>query len=272
MDATRSTPTSARSTPDPQAILACLQQVYDPELDESIVALGFVDEIRIVGATVTVVYKLPTFWCAPIFAYMMAEDIRRAVQRLPGVAQVLIELRNNCAADEITTGVNADRSFAEIFPDDVDARNLDEVRRRLQIKGFLARQDALLQRLRQAGLPDDLLLRLTIAALQPTGEDVVVRVDQRQQRVPRAAGDLQRYLHRRRLLGLPTDAQALLFTTSTGQPLRSDELSTYLRHSRAARLNIAFNTSLCQGLFRATYEPAPTQHAASLGDALLTIK
>jgi len=49
-----------------------LEEVLDPELDESIVALGFVKAIDLKDGALTVTLKLPTFWCAPNFAFIMA--------------------------------------------------------------------------------------------------------------------------------------------------------------------------------------------------------
>ena len=64
-------------------VLACLDSVTDPELDEPVTDLGFVEEVT-VGAdgAVSIDFRLPTFWCAANFAYMMAEDMRDAVCRV----------------------------------------------------------------------------------------------------------------------------------------------------------------------------------------------
>ena len=67
-------------------VLARLAAVTDPELDEPVTALGFVERVAVAAdGTVTVDFRLPTFWCAANFAYMMAEDMRDAVsRRCPG--------------------------------------------------------------------------------------------------------------------------------------------------------------------------------------------
>jgi metal-sulfur cluster biosynthetic enzyme len=49
-------------------VLSALRDVYDPELDESLVDLQFVDDVRVQDGQVEVVLRLPTFWCAPNFA------------------------------------------------------------------------------------------------------------------------------------------------------------------------------------------------------------
>jgi Iron-sulfur cluster assembly protein len=64
---------------DGTAILDRLAQVLDPELDESILELGFVRSLQLRSGHASVALRLPTSWCAVNFAYLMAEDIRRAL-------------------------------------------------------------------------------------------------------------------------------------------------------------------------------------------------
>ena len=51
---------------------AALGTVVDPELDEPITELGFVRSLVITGDDVEVHLRLPTSFCAPNFAYLMA--------------------------------------------------------------------------------------------------------------------------------------------------------------------------------------------------------
>jgi metal-sulfur cluster biosynthetic enzyme len=64
---------------DGAAILERLAQVLDPELDESILDLGFVRSLKLSCGHAGVALRLPTSWCAVNFAYLMAEDVRRAL-------------------------------------------------------------------------------------------------------------------------------------------------------------------------------------------------
>ncbi|MFQ3684634.1 metal-sulfur cluster assembly factor [Roseiflexus sp.] len=249
-----------------------LAEVYDPELDTPITELGFVNEVRIDGGHVTVTYTVPTFWCAPNFVFMMSHDIRHEVSRVPGVTHVTVLVRNNCLEEEINAGVNAGRSFAETFPNDVDQHaDLEVLRHTFIVKGFLARQDALIRRMRQAGLTDAAILALRIGDVGVQGEDLFVQPELSvvSQRVPLAAPDHARYLHKRRQLRLSVEASARLFTTVDGQQITEDDLSIYLRYSRAARLNIAFNTSLCEGLLRTQFFPERQHDHSSVGDRLI---
>src|SRR5215472_5844386 len=87
-------------------IYEAIADVLDPELDEPLVKLGFIDHVQVDGSDVTVIFKLPTFWCAPNFAYLMAADLRARVCALPGVCSVRVVLLDHCTGDEITIGVN----------------------------------------------------------------------------------------------------------------------------------------------------------------------
>jgi len=57
-------------------VTEALSAVRDPELDEPLTDLGFVKDVRIDGGQVTVTLWLPTYYCAPNFAYMMAVDAK----------------------------------------------------------------------------------------------------------------------------------------------------------------------------------------------------
>ena len=62
-------------------------RVTDPELDESIVELDYVDQIDIGDDDVTVHFTLPTAWCSPAFAWMIVpsqgEGTRRRLRLSP---------------------------------------------------------------------------------------------------------------------------------------------------------------------------------------------
>src|ERR1700747_1839474 len=85
---------------DGAAVLEPLARVLDPELDESIVDLGFVRSVRLHSGHADVALQLPTSWCAVNFAYLMAEDVRRALLTVEGIDRVTVRLGDHCAADE----------------------------------------------------------------------------------------------------------------------------------------------------------------------------
>src|ERR1700680_1380310 len=76
-------------------IMTAIADVLDPELDEPLVKLGFIDRVQVEGAKgadVTITFKLPTFWCSPNFAYLMAHDLRSRVCAIAGVRSVHVAL------------------------------------------------------------------------------------------------------------------------------------------------------------------------------------
>ena len=64
-----------------------LSEVTDPELDEPVTELGFVERVDVDGDTVEVDFRLPTYWCAANFAFLMVDDIRIAVEGAPWVPE-----------------------------------------------------------------------------------------------------------------------------------------------------------------------------------------
>src|SRR5882757_9277408 len=117
---------------DATAILKRLEQVLDPELDESILDLGFVRSLQLRSGHASVALRLPTSWCAVNFAYLMAEDIRRALLMVEAV-----RLGDHCAAEEIEAAVNDGRPFSDAFPGE-GAGSLAALRLTFLRKGFLS--------------------------------------------------------------------------------------------------------------------------------------
>ena len=62
------------------AARSALGTVMDPELDRSLVELGFARALARPDGHVTVELRLPTYWCAPNFVFLMAQDARDAVK------------------------------------------------------------------------------------------------------------------------------------------------------------------------------------------------
>ena len=88
-------------TVDRAAVLERLDRVLDPELDESILKLGFVESLEVELGRLTVELRLPTYWCAPNFSYLMAEDARRELLTLENVESVTVQLKDHFASDSI---------------------------------------------------------------------------------------------------------------------------------------------------------------------------
>jgi metal-sulfur cluster biosynthetic enzyme len=235
-------------------VFEAIADVLDPELDESLVKLGFIDSVQVDDGDVTVAFKLPTYWCAPNFAYLMAADLRSRVQSIPGVRAVRILLLDHCTSEEVSNGVNAGQSFREAFPEETED-NLEELRQIFLRKGFLMRQDTLLRHLLKVGLDEDALLSLRVADLtiDEVTQRIFVKTPARIVQIERAAHTAQSYLRRAAALGLAHDPGDRLFVDDHGLPIPAGELRDYLRHSRSVRMNIMFNTVFCTDMFQTRY-------------------
>lgn len=71
------------------AVLEALSKVMDPELHHDVVALGFIQEVEIIGDYVHLDIQLTTPYCP--FADQLVGQMHDAVARLPGVHKVEIE-------------------------------------------------------------------------------------------------------------------------------------------------------------------------------------
>jgi metal-sulfur cluster biosynthetic enzyme len=235
-------------------VFEAIADVLDPELDESLVNLGFIDSVQIDGDSVTVAFKLPTYWCAPNFAYLMAADLRSCVQSIPGVRAVRILLLDHCTSEEVSSGVNAGQSFSEAFPEESED-DLEALRQTFLRKGFLMRQDMLLRRLLKAGLDEETLLSLCVAdlAIDEERQYVFVKTPAAIVQIERIAHVAQAYLRRMAALGFSHGPQDQLFVDDRGRPIAVGELHDYLRHSRSVRMNILFNTVFCSDMFQTRY-------------------
>ena len=222
-------------------VLACLAAVTDPELDEPVTDLGFVEGVT-VGAdgTVSIDFRLPTFWCAANFAYMMAEDMRDAVAALPWVTCVVPRLREHMCADEVNRGVAEGLAFGDAFGEAGDDDSLANLRTTFRRKAFQGRQEALLRALLAQGFGKTALVAMTVEALESTA-------------VAEAEGAdlLRRYLDMRARVGGPAGPDAHAFVTVEGGPLTEAGFDEHLRTLASVRIAMEFNGALCRGLLAA---------------------
>src|ERR1700734_3872107 len=83
-------------------VWARLATVMDPELDESVTKLNFVTHADVDARNrVHIGFRLPTYWCAANFSYLMADDMRRAVSAIDWVEDVEVTLGEHMYADKI---------------------------------------------------------------------------------------------------------------------------------------------------------------------------
>ncbi|QGZ58784.1 iron-sulfur cluster assembly protein [Paraburkholderia acidiphila] len=226
-----------------------LATVADPELDESVTELGFVTTVEVEGGSVSVGFRLPTYWCAANFAYLMADDMRRAITSLPWVTNITITLDEHMYAAEINRGVAAGRSFQQTFGSEANGE-VEDVRRIFLVKAFQRRQEVLLSWLLEQGNAPAKLVRLNVAQLLELAAESLD--DGKTQRL------VTRYFDRRFVAGRCAVAEAeqgaaLAFVDAKGEALIADELGAYLRALRRVGVNAEFNGALCRGLLAARY-------------------
>jgi metal-sulfur cluster biosynthetic enzyme len=232
---------------DGSAILEPLAQVLDPELDESIVDLGFVRSVRLSSGHADVALQLPTSWCAVNFAYLMAEDVRRALLAVEGVRQATIGIGDHCAAREIEAAVNSGHSLAEAFPEE-GAGNLAALRLAFLRKGFFIRQERLLCQLRAAGCAPAAVCALRLGEVSIEDDSTIIRLPGAAPRKCGPAATLRRYLQRRAELGLACSDGARLIVDLEGKPFSSDRLQAHYEATRTMRVALEANSSFCRAL------------------------
>ncbi len=226
-----------------------MDAVLDPELDESILALGFVDAVTAQGSHLTVTLSLPTYWCAANFSYLMASDARRNLLTVDGVDRVTVRLPDHFASAAIESGVNSGESFAAAFPDEAWEK-LDQLRDLFLRKGYINRQESLLRHLKVAGLRDDEVAGLRIDDLRLEGEFCWVRAPNGPETCIGPARVARKYLERRAELGLDCSPDGVLVCDLRGQAVPAHRMEDYLVRSRTTRLASEANGALCSALLQ----------------------
>lgn len=208
-----------------------LGTVMDPELDEPITDLEFVESYAVSDDGVaTVVLRLPTFFCAPNFAFLMVADAYDAVMEVDGVRHAVVTLQENQTADAINKGVAAQSGFVKAFEGEATAE-LDELRTEFLSKAAIAGQDRVAQPLVDDGAYPDQLAVMTLGEVPPSV-------------------DLDRLRDRRRKLGLPAGDDAPLLMHSDGSRVTTEQVPLHLRRARLRRVGIEANGHICRDIMK----------------------
>jgi metal-sulfur cluster biosynthetic enzyme len=214
-------------------VLGALAGVRDPELDQDLVELGFVTDVAVDGPAVAVRLRLPTFYCAPNFAFLMVADAKRVVEALPGVDVARIALEDHFTAEEINDAVGRDAGFTDAFPGEAVAE-LDDLRVLFQRKALTAREGRLGEALLDEGRTEAELAAMHLDELPP-------------------GPDTERCVELRRELGLGADPHGPAFVTGDGTVLTADDMPRFLRFARLVSRSLEGNGHLCRGLLRTRY-------------------
>jgi metal-sulfur cluster biosynthetic enzyme len=214
-----------------------LDTVIDPELDQPVTELGFVAALSVRrleggGHEVHVLLRLPTYFCAPNFAYLMVADAHDAVLTVPGIETARVELADHFASDEINAGVAAQEGFGAAFPGQgagTTRDELEELRLTFQRKAHLACLERTCRQLIRSGWQVDALADTMLGDVPDSPER-------------------ESLLRRRADLGISNDPGEPLFVESTGERVPADQLPARLRFAKAVRISIDGNSGLCRGL------------------------
>jgi metal-sulfur cluster biosynthetic enzyme len=215
---------------------AALSAVVDPELDEPITDLGFVRSLVVTPAgNVKCSLRLPTAFCAPNFAYLMASDAKDALSALDWTRRVVIELDDHHDSGIINAGLAADAGYRGTFGHE-SQESLDDLRERFRRKAHTATMERCLTALLRAD-PQRCESSLGDVRLGDLPDD----------------GNTAALLRRRRAIGLPTAADDLVMVNHEGRGYSADDVPMALRRARSTRISIDGNAHFCRGLLRTRY-------------------
>ena len=216
------------------SVWQALGTVLDPEIDEPITELGFVTSCEVSDDGVAAVrLRLPTFFCAPNFSFLMVADAYDAVAAVEGVTRADVVLEDHHASTEINAGVAAHAGFVATFPGEADAE-LAELRRYFLGKAVVAGQDRVARPLVDAGAGPEELAALTLGS------------------TPRSPA-LDRLRLRRAALGLSADDAAPLLIHPDGSRVGVAQVPLHLRRARLTRAGLEANGELCTSILATRY-------------------
>ncbi len=218
-----------------ERVQVALATVRDPELDEPITALGFVASCTVADdGHAEVRLRLPTYFCAANFAFLMVADAFDAVSATEGVTSVDVALLDHFAGEQINAGVAARAGFVSSFDGEAVAE-LDALRADFLRRAVMAGTDLVCRPLLAKGVtPAEL-------AASRMGE------------IPESV-ELARLRRRRAELGLPSGADApLVIDPVTGGAVDLDALPLHLRRARLHKVGIEANTGICRGMLAHRY-------------------
>lgn len=221
-----------------------LTEVNDPELDEPVTEMGFVERAEVTDdGSVEVDFRLPTYWCSPNFAFLMLDGVRKALDALSWQPAYRVKLHDHMFAEEVNRGVELGKAFGDIFAGLTADQDIGALRETFRMKAFKRRQEAVLVGLRKHGLTDREIVGMDLIAL-----DIV--------RFEAGEADRQKPRYREVLLERcparrPADPA---FVTWEGGRIPDAALGAYLAELRGVRINMEFNGALCRGLKQTRYK------------------
>lgn len=222
------------------AAFGALSAVVDPELDEPITDLGFVRSLVVSPAgpalfDVKVHLRLPTSFCSPNFAYLMASDAKDVLAEVDWTRHVVVELDDHHDSAIINAGLAADAGYRGTFGHEAE-ESLDELRETFKRKAHTAAMERCLTALLRAQ-PERSEASLGTVRLAdlPDGDTTAALV------------------RRRESLGLSIAPDALVMVDDKGHGYAPGDVPLALRRARSTRISIDGNSHFCRGLLRTRY-------------------
>jgi metal-sulfur cluster biosynthetic enzyme len=219
-----------------EVVYRALGAVLDPELDEPITDLGFVRSVEVtIDGDVEVHLRLPTSFCAPNFAYLMASDAKDVLEQLDWTGEVTVELDDHHDSGIINAGLAAEAGYRGTFAHEAED-SLEELRATFRRKAHTAAMERCLTALLRAdpGRSESSLGEVTLGDLPSDGAKSAL-------------------LKRREALGLSTAPAALVMVDDSGTSYPPDAVPMALRRARSTRISIDGNAHFCRGLLATRY-------------------
>jgi metal-sulfur cluster biosynthetic enzyme len=219
-----------------EEVWAALGTVTDPEIDEPVTTLEFISNVAVnANNSVSVEFRLPTYWCAPNFAFLMASDIRDAVAELDWVNGVAVSLLDHFSAELINRSIALKQEFRDAFPGETDD-DLNIIRQKFLGKAFERRQELLMRYLLGVGQKPEWMTQVSMKELMGLSLE--------------AEGTRLRtlYIFAWRRLHPAWGEENLAFVALNGGPLAPTQLSSYLRKVAGVRRNAEFSGGMCRSL------------------------
>ena len=127
-----------------------LGAVWIPSSTSRSPTLGFVRSLMVSpGGNVKVHLRLPTSFCSPNFAYLMASDAKDALSKLDWTRRVVVELDDHHDSEIINAGLAADAGYRGTFGHEAE-ESLDELRETFRRKAHTAAMERCLTALLRA--------------------------------------------------------------------------------------------------------------------------
>jgi len=197
----------------------------------------------VVDADVVVHLRLPTSFCSPNFAYLMASDAKDALSALPWTGRVVVELDDHHDSEIINRGLAADAGYRGTFRHEAE-HDLEELRATFRRKAHTAAMERCLTALLRAE-PD--------RPVESLGSVVLADLP--------AAPHTEALLRRRAAVGLPSSPDAVVMVDADGRSYAPEDVPMALRRARSTRISIDGNAHFCRGLLRTRYPGSETDQA-----------